>query len=278
MRAAITVVEALGPVYRSALRRELVNLPDEIQYYDHGDDEAWDAGNIRVRGEMGPTQNRGGEEEHVEAYDSDPDDGIYLDRTSPDEDLFRLDPKSGAGRTHRSGTMEVEVDPDTDDFLANVMERYSHGGRRATYSKTEDDNAYAFSNPYEVGDEDSDDSIAGNGYNRHDKAMLLYYFYERHNPAKLYLIPTILEDYHREEDELFASLVGKYEHEMEYWNEIADEIDSDPKKASVVKKKLKVRRSEGRLERSGSKSNVLHMYITNNLSTHRFAHPRSRRI
>jgi hypothetical protein len=91
-------------------------------------------------------------------------------------------------------------------------------------------------------------------YKSFDKSILLYYFYERHNPTKIYLIPTILEDYHGEEDSLFLSLASKYKHDMKIWDTIADEVDADKEKVAIVKAKLKVLRVQSPPTQSNEKA------------------------
>ena len=117
-----------------------------------------------------------------------------------------------------------------------------------------------FATPYEIddGDEDSGEYDDGSNnsnsnmdeygnplkraperYKSFDKSTLLYYFYERHNPTKIHLIPTIMEDYRGDEDTLFLSLATKYKHSMSIWDTIADEIEADEEKAAIVRTKLK---------------------------------------
>ncbi|GMH90082.1 hypothetical protein TL16_g11659 [Triparma laevis f. inornata] len=68
--------------------------------------------------------------------------------------------------------------------------------------------------------------------------VLLYVFYTRHNPEKMNLIPSILEDFQENEEMLMKALLSKYDLGIEEWDEIAVELEEHPEKEKLLEKKV----------------------------------------
>ena len=65
---------------------------------------------------------------------------------------------------------------------------------------------------------------------KYDKALLLYFFYDKHNPDKISNVPKICKDYEGDEETLMNSLLLKYQLDDEEWVEIVKDMDASPGK------------------------------------------------
>ncbi|GMH70601.1 hypothetical protein TL16_g05452 [Triparma laevis f. inornata] len=73
---------------------------------------------------------------------------------------------------------------------------------------------------------------------KYDKGLLVYFFYEKHNPTKLPTLPSIVNDYKGNEENLMASLLHKYGLDEFEWVEVAKNIEASPKKLTVAREAL----------------------------------------
>ena len=63
----------------------------------------------------------------------------------------------------------------------------------------------------------------------------MYFFYDKHNPTKLEMIPGILSDYKGNEEDLMVSLLHKYRLDKFEWVEVAKLIEASPKKLAAAR-------------------------------------------
>ena len=114
--ASSVILHSLGALHRGAIRAELMNMPDDSKYYEHGDDEDWE--HFDVQGDMSKQQDKRQESPQTSSKGELPMRDNY--RSDNNEDFFTLKPHPK--HTIRSGTMQVEVDSDEeDDILGKVL-------------------------------------------------------------------------------------------------------------------------------------------------------------
>ena len=72
--------------------------------------------------------------------------------------------------------------------------------------------------------------MAGADLEKYNKRVLVYLFYDKHNPTKISNVPKICEDYAGDEDMLMNSLLLKYDLDDSEWKAIVKDIEANPSK------------------------------------------------